>query len=191
MTIVADRRSIASGTTNKPEPPPELPSVDDAQQFYLEGSYAASTIMRHNVVQGVVCYVDPEPGGLAWVLERVASELSRLVQLRPGWDGRHGKPVTQEAVYGTARVLINLLDRNSQVPQFFPLPDGGIQVEWYGDHEIEIDVDGSGEAYVIATSKGEVVAEGVLEQAGPSDLAAAISVLLKELSTQSSGRHRT
>lgn len=195
MTIVADRRSVASGTTNKPEPPPELPSVDDAQQFYLEGSYAASTIMwqnqRPNVVQGVVCYVDPEPGGLAWVLERVASELSRLVQLRPGWDGRHGKPVTQEAVYGTAGVLINLLDRNSQVPQFFPLPDGGIQVEWYGDNEIEIDVDGSGGAYVIATSKGEVVAEGVLEQAGPSDLTATISVLLKELSTQPGGRHRT
>jgi len=60
---------------------------------------------------------------------------------------RRGKPVTREAVYATARVLANLLDRHSQIPQFFPLPDGGIQVEWYADNQIEIDVDGSGEAY--------------------------------------------
>jgi hypothetical protein len=86
-------------------------------------------------------------------------------------------------VYATAQVLVKLIDGHSQVPQFFPLPDGGIQVEWYGNDEIEIDVDGSGEAYAIATSNGEVVAEGVLEQSGPSDLASVIAVLVKGLST--------
>ena len=187
MTVLADRRSAASGTTSQPEPPPCLPNVEDAQQFYLAGSYTGSATGQsqwHNVIQGNIWYVDSEPGGLAWVLERVASELTRLGQLRPGWDGRHGKRVTQEAVYATARVMINLLDRHSQVPQFFPLPDGGIQVEWYGDDEIEINVDNSGEAYVIASSNGDVVAEGILDQAGPSDLAATIAVLIKGLSTQ-------
>jgi hypothetical protein len=38
MTILLDRGSKASGTTRELDPPPDLPNVDAAQQYYIYGS---------------------------------------------------------------------------------------------------------------------------------------------------------
>jgi hypothetical protein len=189
MTVLADRQPVASGATTQPEPPPELPNVDDAQQFYLSGIHAWTTAVGpwfcYTITPGPVYYVEPRPGGLAWVLGRVAEELSRLGQFRPGWDGRRARPITREAIHATARVLARLLDGQSAVPQFFPLPGGGIQVEWLADDQIEIEIDGAGEAHVLATSaSGDVLAEGILDPQGQSDLAATVARLVNKLSAE-------
>jgi len=197
MTVLADRQPVASGAITQPEPPPDLPNVDDAQQFYLSGTYAGSTAAGswffQTVTPGPVYYVEPGPGGLAWVLVKVAEELSRLRQLRPRWDGHRARPITREAIDAAARVLARLLDAQSEVPQFFPLPGGGIQVEWLADDQIEIEIDGAGEAHVLATSaSGNVLAEGILDPQGPSDLVATVAGLVKNLSAEvAAGRQRT
>lgn len=197
MTILADRRPVASGTTTQPEPPPELPNVDDAQQFYLRGSYVRSTAVRpwasQSVTTGHVYYVERGSGGLGWLLDRLETELSRLSQLRPRWDGHRARPITREAVYGMATVLARLLDLQSEVPQFFPLPGGGIQVVWVADNEIEIEVDAAGEAQVLATdANGDVLAEGILDSESSSELVSTVVNLLKDLSAQvARARQRT
>lgn len=192
MTVVADRRSVASGTWSQPEPPPELPSVDDAQRFYLFGTRARSTWFSCQAVPGPV-YVESAPGGLARVLEKVAGELTRLGQLRPGWDGRQGRPVTQEAVFGAAWVLGNVLDARSEVPQLFPLPGGGLQIEWYGDDQVEIEIDAVGRAHILATTaNGRILTEGTFDPQTPSGLTATIAALIKNLSAQvAAERQRT
>jgi hypothetical protein len=44
------------------------------------------------------------------------------------------------------------------VAQFFPLPDGGIQVEWYIEgNELEIEIDSEGHLYSLSSS-----ADGIL-----------------------------
>src|SRR5260370_12782284 len=146
-----------------------------------------------SIVPGPVYYVEAEPGRLARLLDWVARELTLLRGLRPGWDGHRAKPISREALYSAVVVLAVILDENSEPPQFFPLPDGGIQFEWYADDQIEIEIDGAGEAHVLATAtNGEVVAEGSFDPHGPSDLAATIAMLVKNFSAHvAAERQRT
>lgn len=187
MAVLEYRGPVAPGAISQPTPRPALPNVDDAQQFYLSGPYAGTTSSAfgyfQNVVVGQVCYVESEQGGLALLLDKVTGELGRLLQLRPGWDGHRARQITHEAVFATARVLARVLDRHSEIPQFFPLADGGIQVEWYADEQIEIEIDGAGDAHVLATAaNGEVVAEGSFDPQGSSDLVSSIAAMVRSLS---------
>jgi hypothetical protein len=189
MTILADRQPIPSGATTQPTPPPELPDVDDAQQFYLSGSYTGFTHVStwvSGTTSRAIYYVEQGPGSLGWALSEVVRELSRLTQLRPRWDGRRAQPIKPETVFAAIQVLAYLLDQTSEPPQSFPLPNGGIQVEWLsGDKQIEIEIDQSGEAYVVATSTdGDVLAEGILDPQGPSDLVKTVAGLVKNFSAE-------
>lgn len=193
MTILADRQPITSGATTQPAPPPELPEVDDAQQFYLSGSYAHSTWVRSSAPRPAY-YVEHGSGGLAWVLHEIVKELTRLMDLPSRWDGRQARRIKQEAIYAVIQVLGYLLDQTSEPPQFFPLPSGGVQVEWLsGTQELEIEIDQSGEAYALATTAdGDVIAEGILDVQGPSDLVTTVAGLVKNISAEiAAERQRT
>jgi hypothetical protein len=198
MTMLADRQPVQSGATTEPEPPPALPDVDDAQQVYLAGTYQpimnVRVVSAHHLSTGPV-YFESASGGLAQVLHMVAAELSRLKNLQAGWDGHRARPITREAVFATAAILARVLDGHSEVPQFFPLPGGGIQVIWYTDQvEIEIEIDSAGKAQVVAeTAQGETVAEGIFGTQGPPELTETVAGLVRDLSAYVTAerRHRT
>lgn len=200
MTILVDRQSAASGTTRHPEPPPELPGVDDAKQFYLSGQGLSSFVAAGTTYWSV---------GTGWGLttdiwiphfsyshhrmsrrldslgETLVWELKRLRKLPEGWDGRRARPITPEALYGTILALAALMDEESVPPQFFPLHDGGIQFEWYADDQIEIEVNREGEAHVLATNaNGDTLAEGAFDPQPPSELTATVAQLVKNLSVR-------
>jgi hypothetical protein len=189
VTVVADRYSVASGTTRQPDPPPELPNVDDAQLRYLHrvsGSSAASVnAWTFYTVAPRATYVI-EPGRQARLLACVTGEISRLQALRRGWDGYHAEPITQYALYSVARLLAMILRPDSEAPQFAPLADGGIQIEWLaGGDDIEFEVRGTGEVNVLATTaSGESIAEGTMNLDYPSELAANVANFLRELSAR-------
>ncbi len=85
MTILDDRKPVASGTTRKPKPPPQLPTVEAAQQFYLYGAGAVSTGLWHVYsIAGPARYGEPGPRRLASLLDWVSQDLNRLLALRPG-----------------------------------------------------------------------------------------------------------
>jgi hypothetical protein len=195
MTVLDDRRPVASGMTNKPEPPPELPAVDAAREFYLYGSGAVGTVLwhGHRAVGGLVYYSELEPDRLGRLIDWVARELTRLRELRPGWDGHRARSITEEAVNGTVRVLADVLDEESEPPQFFPLPDGGIQVEWYADDDIEVEIDATGEAHALVTAaNGDTLVEGTFDPHEASDVVASVASFLKALSTRvAAERQRT
>jgi hypothetical protein len=194
MTLVDDRRPVASGTTSPTDPPPVLPNVDEARRFYVAGRYVPHVSSFHPATPGTVYYVETGFGGLGERLDLVAAELTQMLQLRPGWDGRHAGPVTQAAVYTAGLVLLRLLAESQEVPQLFPLPSGGLQAEWYADDElgIEIEIDAAGEAYLLATAAdGEVLAEGTLDAQAPSELASTAARLLGEFSGNVAARRRT
>jgi hypothetical protein len=200
MTVLADRRLAASGTTRQPEPPPELPDVDDAKQFYLSGQgvhlwtltsttpwTASNDWWTSRNVRSHHAHYSHQP--ISQRLDRLGQilvqELGHLRALREGWDGRRAKPITSEALYGTILALAALLDEESIPPQFFPLPDGGIQFEWFADDHIEIEVDRAGEAHVLAiATNGDILAEGVFDPQPPSELAATVALLVKSLSAR-------
>lgn len=89
-------------------------------------------------------------------------QLTRLLALPKGWDGRWAEPVTESAMRIAVAVLAGVMTDDGACPQLFPLPDGGIQVEWHAageDVEVEIERDGSAHALVVDAT-GEVTVEG-------------------------------
>lgn len=80
-------------------------------------------------------------------------ELQRLVDLPACWDGHRAKRITRAAVEAVVRALEASMAERTPVPQYFPLPDGGLQAEWHADgHDVEIEVDAEGSVYVLATA---------------------------------------
>lgn len=186
MTILDDERTVASGTTCKAAPPPQLPAVDAAREFYLYGAHGMAT--RKWVFQGSsypsVYFCVQAPSQRAGLVEWAVQELTRLRQLPKAWDGHRARPITQEALYGAAWVLSTVLNEHSRRPQVFPLPDGGIQIEWYADgEEIEIEIDSAGEAHVLAESaKGDTLAEGSFDPQSPNVTITVITKIVADFS---------
>lgn len=74
-----------------------------------------------------------------------ANTLARLRHLPAGWDGHNAKPPTGAACDTAARLLAALARAGATAPQLFPVPDGGVQLEWHarGSVEIEVEPDGT------------------------------------------------
>lgn len=182
MTAIDSSATVASGTVTPQRPPPQLPDIEDAQNFYLQGfrgSMTGAVRIRH--------LRDKTPPGFDDLTNALVRGLEPLMALRPGWDGERARPITSEAVYSALRVLSVLLDEEAVPPRFFPLPDGGIQLGWYADEgelEVEIEIDRSGEAYATGTSATGPI-EGTLDPlAKPSELASRLQAVIKEISLQ-------
>ncbi len=133
-------------TTLRPIPRPRPPSLQTAEDFYSRGP---SAVRPRQLTIDVI----GSDGVLyrTWYSNYVEQELNRLLELPDGWDGRHAARTTFDAVQTTVDVLPAISDEQTLPPQFFPLPDGGIQVEWHvAGAAIEIEIDGGGEAYAVA-----------------------------------------
>lgn len=188
MTILDDQRTVASGTTSKAEPPPQLPTVDAARQYYLYGASGVATgggwVFQYATYASAYSVHSKEPDRRATLVEWAAQELTRLRKLSRGWDGDRANPITQEALYGAVWVLSALLDEHSRRPQIFPLPDGGIQVEWYAEgDEIEVEIDRTGEAHVLAESaEGTTLAEGTFDPQSPGEMVSLVAKIVRDFS---------
>lgn len=104
---------------------------------------------------------EPKP----WYMSYVEAELNRLIELPERWDGHRGRLITYDAVKAAAQVAWLIMAERSAPPQLFPLWDGGVQIEWHVAHnQLEVEVDPTGEAHVIATDdEGHDLFEGVVE----------------------------
>jgi hypothetical protein len=105
--------------------------------------------------------------------------LNALLRLRLGWDGYRAQPLSMDAVEAAVDVLFGMADDLSLPPQLFPLPDGGIQMEWHADGEdLEIEVDPAGSAHVLASdASGLVVVDAELAPSRPQTQYAARKAL--------------
>jgi hypothetical protein len=82
-------------------------------------------------------------------------ELQALVDLPDRWDGRRAQQVAPRAVEAVIEVLADVMADVTVLPQYFPLPDGGIQVEWHaGEHDVEIEFDSEGSAHLLMNERG-------------------------------------
>lgn len=177
MTSLLDRP--ASGLTRNPQPAPPPPSLESGDDFL------------HRRSNGGVRHVFLEvPGQSRWArprwLDLVEGALNQLVALPAGWDGRRAPPVSSAALESLVGLLSLLMGDRTPAPQLFPLPDGGVQAEWHvGGNSIEVEIDGEGEAHVLADrASGENLAEGGVPL-DPGDAAlTAVRRFLTEMSSQ-------
>ncbi len=91
-------------------------------------------------------------------LAGAAEQLVGLLSLRPGWT-RGGREIAEGTARKAMQILFELMPFATHPPEWSPLPDGGIQLEWYGrEVEIDLEMSAAGEAtfYSEDTVRGEV-----------------------------------
>ena len=72
---------------------------------------------------------------------KAAERIRHLATLEPDWDGHGGHPVTQEAMRGTADLLLQIQDKTGDaLADVFiaPLPDGSLEIEWDSRSGVEL-----------------------------------------------------
>jgi len=143
------------------------PEAQGEEEFYLRTAPALSE--RRLFVQLL-----PQDSNLQWLAAYVESEINRLLSLDKKWDGHRARPVTDEAAGSTISIIFRLCDEISLPPQFFPLPDGGVQIEWHVDGaSVEIEVDPMGAAHSLATdSSGSVLIDQEMDSPDLATMAA-------------------
>jgi len=126
-----------------------------------------------------------QSGPRPWYVDLVELELNKIASLGKGWDGNRARPVTFRALKSSVEVLSGLLGEDSPTPQFFPLPDGGVQVEWLvAGNSVVIEIDGEGVAYVLATTVSDRdIADGIISRQDPQQMRC-VAKFLSALSRQ-------
>lgn len=79
-------------------------------------------------------------------LRSAQRKISELAQLPENWDSYGSRPIQQPAIEQSADVLARISNLDLPNPQIFPVPGGGIQLEFQQESrelEIEILPDGS------------------------------------------------
>lgn len=92
-------------------------------------------------------------------------QINELRTLPEGWDGGRARQVTDSASLAAAQVAEVVSIDHGARPQIFPLPDGGLQVEWhFANNDVEVEVDEVGGLHVLAVNAaGEVVVDAEAE----------------------------
>lgn len=105
-----------------------------------------------------------------WLLSALR-KVADLAELPEGWDSYGSRQIQQAAIERVSDVLNTLSCLNLPLPQIFPVPGGGIQIELRQDgRELEIEIlpDGSIE-YLLVLADGEM-SEGAIPPASQGEL---------------------
>lgn len=180
MTVTVDHPALAYMTS----------SLTTASGWQQSGGVPTASVMGNFPSRQLASrelMVDAQGPDLPqWFGAYLNSELNRLFGLPASWDGSTADEVTIEAVSETVAVLASVVTAVTIPPQFFPLADGGIQVEWHvGGNDIEIEVDGTGSGYVLATrASGDTVADGEIRATADEETIRRAATFLNELSSR-------
>jgi len=171
---------ISAGSTLYPQRAPISPADRGAEDFYLLGL---------RPTRQITITVSAPDGSLrrTWLAMYMEEQVNGLLTLPPGWDGRRALPPTDEAVRSAIDVLFAVADELSLPPQVFPLPDGGLQLEWHAGESVEIEVDSAGEAHLLATDvAASIVHNDALDVRNEASLAQARAAI-RRLSVRLAG----
>lgn len=100
-------------------------------------------------------------------LRPLADELDGLLRLPADWDSYGGRPVTVTAARAALRLLVDL-NWTGLLPSASPMSDGGVTLEWGGDHDgVELAVAGDGTMSVLVDVDGAAREHGVTGASDP------------------------
>jgi hypothetical protein len=72
-----------------------------------------------------------------------------LAELREDWDGYGARPVDRHALVVAEKLVRETLRVGWPTPEIFPIPDGGVQLEWSaGSMELELEIEPGGRGVV-------------------------------------------
>ena len=123
----------------------------------------------HDLVETQWGGVTPISKANLW-LRSAQRKISELAQLSENWDSYGSRSIQRPAIEQAAEVLACLSNLDLSDPQIFPVPGGGIQLEFRQDSrelEIEILPDGSIEFLMVEDGK---MREGSIPYGSRGDL---------------------
>src|SRR5215467_9106658 len=100
--------------------------------------------------------VTPLTRATPW-LRAAQRKISELARLAENWDSYGSRPIQEAAIEQASKAIEYLSDINLPPPQIFPVPGGGLQLEFEQDgRELEIEFlpDGS-MGYLMVAGSGE------------------------------------
>ncbi len=132
-------------------------------------------VLRHphlslaQIYAALAYYYEHQPEMDAEIQRRSpVNKIKELAKLPENWDGYGSRPI-QSGVLTAAKNLLPTLDQMGlRYPQVFPVPGGGIQLEWQNERgELELEILPDGEiAYLIVDERGQM-REGSLRSRKP------------------------
>lgn len=168
MTLLKDQ-AAAAGATLYPRDAEADPDRQAARDFYRQGASPARQPVTIRVV-------GPDASlRRGWLASYMEEQINELLELGPGWDGYHADPITSGAVETAVAVVARFSTDLFLPPLIFPLPDGGLQLEWHaGPEAVEIEVDAGGDAHLLVTDEtGAIVVNAELPPEDHAGFAAA------------------
>jgi hypothetical protein len=118
-----------------------------------------------------------------WVIGPIQAVL-RLQQLPVGWDRGGSQPPNETAVMTAIQIVNNVAKLGYDdfpAPHVFPVPGGGVQLEWQrGDRQLEIEVLPTGAAEFVKGIQGEPLEEGDFPMWPPTQAKQVFAWLISE-----------
>ena len=115
------------------------------------GSYRARTPPRLTI--DLLTPFDPRYPSVL----QACDQINRLLALPERWDGGHAAAISPRSAIISLHLVAYLVDEAVPPPQVFPLPDGGVQLEWLIDgNGLEIEVTPAGVANALGVDSDEL-----------------------------------
>ena len=135
------------------------PIGDAAELGWIQGTHPQGELAEESGPVNAWLLELPEPS----LAERARGTLSQLTALQEGWDGYDGLPTLPRVAGYTELFLEQVQAYTSVAPDLVPLPNGGVQLEWFiGEVEIEVEIEPDG----ITTILFECRSDGRSEEIG-------------------------
>ena len=97
-----------------------------------------------------------------WQIQALKA-VCQLVNLRYDWDSYRSPPISSMALTASTRLIAIIDPEDLPVPQVFPVPGGGLQLEWVvGVRELELEILPDGRVEFLKVEGGQPIEEGQL-----------------------------
>jgi hypothetical protein len=183
MTLALDNTTRFNQSTSMLPPlPTDRASQPVARSLYEARKPAARRVLR-------VVFGPDIPAERQAMVNLAVDQVNELRLLTDGWNGHHAREITEAAAEGAVLAASVVAVGHGARPQVFPLPGGGLQVEWhYAGRDLEIEVESDGSLHVLAVDTEERVvidAEADDVYGGASDLLRAHAFLADVVTSDS------
>lgn len=79
----------------------------------------------------------------------INTRLEELTELHEDWDGYGARPIDRHAAWFALRVITLTTSHGLPAPEIFPVPSGGVQLEWTSSlMELEFEIEPGGRSVV-------------------------------------------
>ena len=113
-----------------------------------------------------------------WQIQ-VLKAVCQLANLRYDWDSYGSPPISSVGLTASTRLIAMINPEDLPVPQVFPVPSGGIQLEWtVGQRELEIEILPDGMIEYLKVEHGQPIEEAQVRLGAYAQVSSILSWLM-------------